>query len=241
MALEFYSDGFTLHGILHLPKQPYPPVVIGSHGLEGSKESAKQVFLSRLLPGLGIAFFRFDHRGCGLSEGDFITDTSLEKRTRDYIDAVHHLRSLGLTNRKIALFGSSMGGAVCINAWKTMMNMDLDLCGAVLCAAPVNSLTIENIPTKGNGKRPALPLRFFAENLLFDLTPKLSQLTNILVFHGDQDEVVPVENAHQIYRLAKDTKKLIIHTNGNHQMSQKSHQDNFNQEAGNWFSTCLFG
>ncbi len=80
---RFMADQRILKGELCLPDTPYPPLVVGSHGLEGSRFSAKQQVLSRLLPENGIAFFRFDHRGCGDSQGDFIKDTSLEKRTRD--------------------------------------------------------------------------------------------------------------------------------------------------------------
>ncbi|MCP4023634.1 MAG: damage-inducible protein CinA, partial [Desulfobacteraceae bacterium] len=71
-----------------MPDIENPPFVVGSHGLEGSKESAKQKVLSRILPENGIAFFRFDHRGCGQSSGDFLKDTSLEKRATDFINAV---------------------------------------------------------------------------------------------------------------------------------------------------------
>jgi len=108
--IDFVSDDFLLKGILHLPDIKNPPLVVGSHGLEGSKESAKQTVLSRLLIENHIAFFRFDHRGCGESQGEFIKQTSLKKRTIDYLNAVKHTLDLGITSRNIAVFGSSMGG-----------------------------------------------------------------------------------------------------------------------------------
>jgi len=237
--IEFISHGFSLKGILHLPGVKNPPLIIGSHGLEGSKTSAKQAVLSRLLVQKNIAFFRFDHRGCGESQGDFIKDTSLEKRTCDFINAVKHILSLKKTSRNLAVFGSSLGGSTCINAWEKLLKMDINLCGAVLCSAPLKSLTIENIPMDANENRPALPLSFFAHNLVFDLQDKADQLFNVMIFHGDADQVVPVSNAHDIYTLAKEPKQLIIHKNGDHQMSSKKDQAQFESQAMTWFLNCF--
>ena len=237
--IEFISRGFSLKGILHLPGIKNPPLVVGSHGLEGSKTSAKQKVLSRLLVRNNIAFFRFDHRGCGESQGDFIKDTSLEKRTCDFINAVKHILSLKKTSQNLAVFGSSLGGSTCINAWEKLLKMDINLCGAVLCSAPIKSLTIENIPMDANENRPALPLSFFTHNLIFDLQNKADQLFNVMIFHGDTDQVVPVSNAHDIYTLAKAPKQLIIHKNGDHQMTSKKDQAQFESQSVAWFLNCF--
>lgn len=237
--IEFDSQGFLLKGVLHLPAKKNPPLVVGSHGLEGSKNSAKQKILSTRLVQHGIAFFRFDHRGCGESQGDFVKETSLEKRTIDFINAANHIIRLNKTSRNLAVFGSSMGGATCINAWEKLLHTDIHLCGAVLCSAPVKSRTIENIPTGPNGNRPALPLSFFKDNLLFNLLDKARLLFNILIFHGDSDEVVPVSNAKDIYTLAKNPKKLIIHKNGDHQMTSGKDQIQFEKETIAWFLKCF--
>ncbi len=239
MNIEFFSDGFRLKGVLHLPSTKKPPLVIGSHGLEGSKESAKQMVLAKQLTKKGIAFFRFDHRGCGQSQGTFLNDTSLEKRTQDLVSAFDHISNLEITSQRIALFGSSMGGATCINAWEHFQTSKFQLCGAVFCSAPLQSLTIKKIPTQSNGDRPALPLSFFADNLLFDLSDKAKALSNVMVFHGDADEIVPVQNGHDIYHLAKEPKQLIIHKKGNHQMTSEKDQLDFDTRAPNWFSRCL--
>ncbi|MCD4722652.1 MAG: alpha/beta hydrolase [Desulfobacula sp.] len=237
--IEFISHGFLLKGVLHLPKVKYPPLVVGSHGLEGSKESAKQTVLAKLLVQNNIAFFRFDHRGCGESQGDFIKDTSLEKRTNDYINAVKHILSLEKTSQNIAVFGSSMGGSTCINAWESLLQMNINLCGAVLCSSPAKSLTIENIPTDANEDRSALPLSFFKNNLLFNILDKAKNLSNVLIFHGNADEVVPVSNANDIYNLAKEPKRLIIHKNGDHQMTARRDQAEFEIETMAWFLKCF--
>ncbi len=237
--VEFRSQEFLLKGHLHLPDTKNPPLVVGSHGLEGTQNSAKQTVLSRILPQNGMAFFRFDHRGCGQSAGTFINDTSLEKRTIDFICAVTHVLSLKKTAGRIAFFGSSMGGATCINAWQKIAALPVDLCGGVLCSAPVQSRSIENIPTPATDTRPALPLSFFKDNLLFNIKEKAECLHDVLIFHGDDDDVVPVSNAHEIYKRSNDPKQLIIHKNGDHQMTSKKDQIQFEIETLSWFLRCF--
>ena len=237
--INFLSESFRLQGVLHLPDIKNPPLVVGSHGLEGSKESAKQQILSKLLVKNNIAFFRFDHRGCGNSEGEFIKETSLEKRTTDFLNAVKHILDLEKTSRDLSIFGSSMGGATCINSWEKLSTMNINLCGAVLCSAPVKSSTIKNIPLNGNDNRPALPLSFFKDNLLFNIIEKAQSLSNVLIFHGDADTTVPVSNAHDIFEAVKEPKKIIIHKNGDHPMTSKQDQKEFETETISWFSNCF--
>lgn len=238
--VTFTCDNMTLSGVLHLPDTPHPPFVIGSHGLEGSMDSAKQKLLASLLPGLGIAFFRFDHRGCGKSQGRFENDTSLDIRVRDLVAGVNHVLTLGLTNGSLALFGSSLGGATAIEAWSRLEAQGISPLGAVVCAAPIVSRTIKVIPFEGNDHRPALPFEFFEENLLFDITGSAAKVHNLLIFHGSKDEVVPVENAQMLFDLAQDPKELVIHANGGHRMSDKDHQQDFAWKTANWFKRCLF-
>ncbi|MBF0202597.1 MAG: alpha/beta hydrolase [Desulfamplus sp.] len=244
--IEFTCDGITLRGILHLPcrsrngsPDALPPLVIGSHGLEGSMESAKQQVLARIVPEAGGAFFRFDHRGCGTSGGDFTRDTSLSKRVQDILCGVKHIQSMGITQRRIILFGSSLGGAASISAWSMLGKKNMEPAGAIICAAPVNSLTIKAIPLGGNDLRPALPMSFFEKNLLFDLSDKLHLLHHVLIFHGDGDAVVPVENAYAIHANVRNPKKLIIARGGDHQMSNPRDQELFARETKNWLKVLM--
>ena len=134
---SFISGELTLTGTLHLPRVEAPPTVIGSHGLFSSGDSPKQLALAKRCTAHGIAFFRFDHRGCGRSQGDFGRVTSLDSRMDDLRCAVQLIRDHRDTGNRIGLFGSSMGGAVCLALAKS-----LGARAIVTVAAPVDSVSV---------------------------------------------------------------------------------------------------
>ena len=231
--ITFLSGEFLLKGTLHLPIIDRPPVVIGSHGLLSSSSSPKQIELALKCNESGIAFFRFDHRGCGQSEGAFQEVTSLEARCIDLLSAVKCIQSRSDIGNRLGLFGSSMGGAVCIS----VANL-LEVNAMVTFAAPVRSSSIMEALKKTYDSN-AMPPLFEEKYLRSDLSDKLSNLHHILIFHGDSDNVVPPSNAQEIYSKAAEPKKLIMQRQGDHRMSTKEHQTNFIKEAVNWFKTHL--
>lgn len=231
--ITFLSGKFLLKGTLHLPAIDRPPVVIGSHGLLSSSSSPKQIELALKCSASGIAFFRFDHRGCGQSEGAFTEVTSLEARCIDLVSAVKCIQSRSDIGNRLGLFGSSMGGAVCIAA-ASLLAVD----AMVTFAAPVRSSSILEALEKTNDSNTTPPL--LAEKYLrSDLADKLSNLHHILILHGASDTIVPPSNAQEIYSKAAEPKKLIMQRQGDHRMSTKEHQKNFIKEAVNWFKTHL--
>ena len=180
-----------------------------------SGDSPKQIALARRCNQAGIAYFRFDHRGCGKSDGNLEADTSLQARCNDLSSAMMKIISLNLTTKEIALFGSSMGGAVC-----------LAFAGRQQVASVVTVAALYQ--SKGIIDRPEM-------NLSFDVSDSLPNLKNILIFHGDRDDVVPLSHANVIYSRAQHPKRLIIQKKGDHRMSNKSHQEAFVREAAGWF------
>ncbi len=232
--IVFGSDEFLLKGILHLPAVTRPPAVIGSHGLFSTGNSPKQIALAQECTRRGIAFFRFDHRGCGESQGLFHDVTSLEGRCRDLIRAVETIRGGQYAGNDIAFFGSSMGGAVCMSVAAKIFTEAVSL---VTVSAPV-CISSHNEAMKAirNSADSYLPEPLFYErNLQFDLSGLLPALRNILIFHGDNDEVIPVSEAMKIYRNAGHPKKLVIQKQGDHRMSSEEHQREFIAQAVNWF------
>ena len=227
--ISFKADGLKLNGVLHRPASGRTPVVIGCHGLYSSGDSPKQIELAEHCNRFGMAYFRFDHRGCGRSEGEFERVTSLEARCRDLIAAVAAINDRIDTAGRLGLFGSSMGGTVCLN---TAARVAAD--AVVTCAAPIRSNLAGHSSDMSRAK-----IVFDAAKRHFDITEGLSELSNILIFHGETDDVVPVSHAAKIYQSARKPKKIIIQKQGDHRMSNLEHQKEFIREASSWFRQGL--
>ena len=179
--------------LLCVPTDASPPVVIGSHGLLSSSESPKQHELAKRCNEIGIAFFRFDHRGCGKSQGYFPEVTSLNTRARDLICAVNTIRARKDTGDRFGLFGSSMGGAACLSVAR-----QTGIDALVTFAAPIRSETIDPAHTQMyDPKRNIADSGYTAAQ--FDISEKLQGVENILIFHGDADDIVPYTNALEIF------------------------------------------
>lgn len=229
-TLYFDSDSYKLAGTLHLPDMPNPSVVVGCHGLLANRHSPKQIALAQACNRIGMAYFRFDHRGCGDSEGQFAKVTSLAARVQDLYHAVatmqHHPQLGSLT----ALFGSSFGGTVVLE-----YAADHPSPALITYAAPLDSASINHTNIRDNhGQSPSSAL--LTNALEFDITHKLKFINNILVCHSQGDETVPVAHAREIYRLADDPKKLVIFPGGDHRMSDISHQRQFETLFLDWIT-----
>ena len=231
--VAFSSQGKRIIGYLHLPGTERPPVVIGSHGLFSSGNSPKQIALAGKCAEAGIAYLRFDHRGCGRSEGDFQQVTSLAGRVADLERAIEAMQQYPEIGDTMALFGSSMGGATALS-----LASDYPIRAIVTVAAPLRSEPILRAGEKTGDLR-GLPLSFYEKQLNFDISENLSGISNILIFHGDMDETVPVADAHELHAKAAEPKKLVIQKGGDHTMSSLPHQVHFIQTATDWFRRFL--
>jgi alpha-beta hydrolase superfamily lysophospholipase len=222
--LTFTADGFRLVGRLHHSGVAAFPVVIGCHGLESDAGSPKQRALADACTARGIAYLRFDHRGCGESEGTFAADTTFAGRVRDLWAAVDAVRRVPGAAGPIALFGSSLGAAVCMAAAEAV-----NPAATVLFAAPVRSRTIAGVQQHS---------AIFQEGggLDFDLGAVLPRLHHLLVIHGTADAVVPVADAREIFAAAGHPKRLLRQPDGDHRMSDPAHQVRFVAEAVDWFA-----
>ncbi|OGP59210.1 MAG: hypothetical protein A2V65_12480 [Deltaproteobacteria bacterium RBG_13_49_15] len=229
VTVPFLSDGLMLKGTLHFPKIRRPPFVVGSHGLVSSGDSPKQIALATKLSDAGIAFFRFDHRGRGQSEGDFKTATSLGTRINDLMNAIKIIGSRQDMGKLLGLFGSSMGGTVCLAAASL-----IPVPAMVTVAAPIQSRTIIR-KQHGKERMDVENVFFNDEKRQFDLTDRLQSIRNILIFHGDADDVVPFSNALDLYEKVSEPKRLIRQHGGDHLMSDPKHQAEFIRESTSWF------
>lgn len=230
--VTYISEGLKLTGVLHLPKQTPAPFVIGCHGLFADKESPKQIALAEACCRAKIAYFRFDHRGCGESAGDFAEVTSLAARCRDLIDTVSMLEARPETGKLAGLFGSSMGGTVVLASAGRFSSIRLVTVAAPLKSAPV----IQAIQQSRDPVLEKMPPGFFDQSLRFDISQQVRGIKNILIVHGDNDLVVPFENALQLYAVCEEPKKLLRQKNGDHRITAVHHQKEFIRNAAYWLT-----
>ena len=232
-TIHFPVDDLILKGTLHRPVTPGPPVIIGSHGLLSDSSSPKQTELAARCAARGIAFFRFDHRGCGESAGSFSSQTSLINRCRDLASAIRLIRNRTDLGKRVGLFGSSMGGTVALTV---AASHTVD--AIVTVAAPVRSDPIIDAIQAGKTDEPVLK-RLPADQLVFDISEQLNGIRNILIFHGDADELVPSSDAWILHEKTSPFKRLVIQKCGDHRMSDPVHQQEFLRETVEWFSRFL--
>ncbi len=227
--VSFIADGLAMSGVLHLPDRAPLAVIVGCHGLMSGKNSPKQLELASCCTAAGMAYFRFDHRGCGQSGGVFDQDTTLENRQSDLVAAVEAASEALGKAIPTALFGSSFGGTVCLTAFSRISPFAI-----VTLAAPVQSRSIR-IP---EGSPESLKEEILRNRLNFDITAQMASIHHILIIHGSNDETVAVYNAHRIFRLAQDPKRQLILENGDHRISTRSHQQRYLKKTVQWFSDC---
>ena len=228
--IRFTVQGLRLSGVLHLPENPPTAVVIGCHGLLADKNSPKQIALARVANAIGMAYFRFDHRGRGESQGDFETVTTVENRKLDLLAAVETIkRKLG-ARIPVGLFGSSLGGTICLTTARHVSPFSI-----VTLAAPIRSRTIR-LP---EGSPESLVNEIDAKRLTFDVTAQVNSVDHLLVIHGSDDETVPLENAHFLFQMARNPKKKLILQGGDHRISDVRQQETFIAQSVDWFQRCF--
>lgn len=101
-------------GIVELPEEGESfPVVVMLHGFGGDHITSAFKFprLARKLVEKGIATVRFDFRGSGNSEGDFV-EVSPNTECRDAIEIIDWVRKADWFDGRLSLLGYSLGGMI---------------------------------------------------------------------------------------------------------------------------------
>ncbi|MGD8881051.1 MAG: alpha/beta hydrolase [Desulfobacterales bacterium] len=232
--IVFSSDNFLLKGYLHQPPVDRPALVIGCHGLFSDKNSPKQVRLAQQCNRNNIAYFRFDHRGCGQNKAPLEQVASLEARCADLMAAAKILRDRNDIGVQLGLFGSSFGAVVCL---ATARHLKAD--AVVTWAAPIRSTDIGQNKAHSVSREETEDANHPFRRYPFDISSQLSGIENIAIFHGSADETVPLSHAKEIYARVSQPKKLVVFSQSDHRMSKRAHQKDFIRAATAWFCDKL--
>jgi fermentation-respiration switch protein FrsA (DUF1100 family) len=132
----------------------------------------------------------------------------------------------------LGLFGSSLGGSTCLAGAPVLSPARM-----VTLAAPLESRSLQTAAHRDSSDdRPTI---FQAEHFQFDLTDKLDGIHDLLIIHGEADDVVPVAHARRIFAAVGEPKELIINPRGDHRVSDPAHQQHFIAASRRWFQNLL--
>ncbi len=225
----FYSEGRKLCGLLYHQQSESSPVIIVCHGFAGSKEGkGKALEMAQFFGEEGINFFLFDFSGVGESEGKF-EDITLSRQVKDLEAAIDTMVRRNV--KEIFLMGRSLGGT-------TVLALDhkkyprikgvISLNGAAFPYELFKNFISQDLKGErillGDGDNSVVVKRALLEDLRkWDILQHVKRLSPIplLIIHGEMDEVVPVENAKELYLHARQPKKLVIIEGEDHQFSHK--------------------
>jgi dipeptidyl aminopeptidase/acylaminoacyl peptidase len=230
--VSFQSEGHKISGILHLPEKEDPSCVIASHGLLSSKNSEKYIALGGRISKEGMAMLRFDFRGIGESEGGEESNT-ISKKIFDLSSAIDFARSYPGLGDRIGLVGSSLGGFLSLKKAST----DKEIKAVVIWATPLH---MDDLKSKERNEDTPLPPEAFFEDLpKHQLLPFLPKVSNCLVIHGEKDELVPVDQAMEIFLNLNVPKEFHIIGGADHRLTDPLHRQRAIQLTVEWFKRYL--
>lgn len=175
---------------------------------------------------------RFDFRGIGESEGGE-EDNTVSKKTADLSAAIDFIRSYpGLENR-IGLIGSSLGGFLSL----IKASEDKEIRTIVIWATPLH---LDDLGTKKQEENYPLPPEAFFEDLpKHRLVPLLHKVSNCLVIHGEEDELVPLDQALGIFYNLSVPKEIHVIGGADHRLTDPAHRQRAIQLTVDWFKKYL--
>ena len=245
-SVHFFNDaGEKIAGTLHIPDESTDCGVILGHCFTCSRHVSIIREISTVLEKMGMAALRFDFSGNGRSEGDF-SDSSYSKHIEEMERAVGFFAEQGYT--RFGLAGHSMGAALAVLAGARLNGV------AGGCALGGRVAGKETAPFFGKEKMEELRrtgrLHFesrgrdleLKENFFTDLQKfNLRETVQIfepplLVVHGDQDEIIPVENAQEVRHLNPHADVEIV-TGADHMFSDPEHRRHIAETVAKWFKS----
>lgn len=190
--------------------------------------------IAKTLAAQGYAVLRFDFTGLGASEGDF-ANTNFSSNIMDLIAAADWMRE-NLPQPAKLLIGHSLGGAASLAAAAEIP----DLSAVVTIAAPSRAKHVEHhfsdyedeIINEGEAEvclvgRPFRIQKHFLEDIrnhkMEEAVKGLKQA--LLVMHAPLDETVGIENAGDIFSMAKHPKSFVSLDGADHLISRREDAD----------------
>ena len=183
------EDGVRIHAF-QLPSPGATRAILFLHGNAGN--ASHRLPNAAELVRLGAHVLLLDYRGYGLSEG---TPSEAGVFADARAGLAHLLEERGIPERRIVLFGRSLGGAVAVD-----LAQDRNLAGVILESTFTSAADVARAAFG--------PLGGLVRGS-FESDAKIARVrAPLLFFHGDRDEIIPFELGRRLYERAPEPKSF---------------------------------
>lgn len=193
------TDGITLQAI-HLPAaNPHLPTILYFHGNAGNLDDRMHKF--RAFGDKGFGVLAVSYRGYGGSLGS-PTEQGL------YLDAraaLHYAGQLGLPPSSLVYYGESLGSGIATQLATEQPPL------ALVLEAPYTS-----VAARAQETYRYLPVYWLVRDRYLSVDKIASIKAPLLLFHGEEDTVIPVHHGRALFAAAQEPKKGIFYPGINH-------------------------
>lgn len=211
------------------------PCVILVHGFQGFKDWGYVPFFAQELAQLGffVVTFNFSHNGIGtdpfkITELEKFANNTISLEVSELGEMVEFYKNGGFgfdgSKNKIGLIGHSRGGGIALIHSAEKYNVDaLILWGTIATFErytknQINRLLKDGfLELKNNKTNQVLKINriliddYIANRERFNLLERIKSLSiRTLIIHGDQDLIVPVNEAFQLYNNSNNEKTELV-------------------------------
>ena len=208
--------------------------VVFFHGFMSDMVGAKPMAIQKFCRKQKLNFLKFEYSGHGKSTGNFIKG-NISKWTNE---AKQLIKSKIKNNKNLIFIGSSMGSWIALNLFPFFKKQIKGFIGISSAPEFLEDLMWKKFNKKI--KKTILAKKIYylehgeytypiTKQLIFDgrknkiLNNKINLKIPVVLFHGLNDEIVPLWISKKIFQICKKSqKKLIKIKNGNHSLSRKS-------------------
>jgi putative redox protein len=240
--------GETLAGTLHLPDKSSDHGIVLGHCFTCTRHTSILRRIAKDLSNAGFIVLRFDFSGNGQSQGEF-TESTYSKQVTEMETAVDVIASHGAT--RIGMAGHSMGGSISFLTAAQNDNVKA-VCtiGSRITGLKVTgflSRTQREILEKtgevtftSRGRFLKITDEFFTDADRFDLPQLLQSFDKpLLMVHGDQDEIIPVREAHKAREMSNGVARLEVIAGADHMFSREEDRQAVSQLVVDWFNNQI--
>ena len=242
------SLGYKLSALLDLPDGTEPVCyAVFAHCFTCNKNYKILNNINQALSDNNIGILRFDFTGLGASQGSF-GETTFSTNIEDIVAAA---RLLEINNEAPKLLiGHSFGGVASLFAAHRLPS-----CRAVVTIGSISNLDSirqllsskrQELEDAGEatfsilGRQFRVKKQFLADLEQKDMKSAVANLNKaLLIIHSPDDEIVPIENAHEIFGLARHPKSLISIDGADHLLSDERDGKYVGQLIATWASKYL--